>query len=254
MHRTRRFKAGGLERVNPPVFKSQPLTAQLLRDLRAVFDHFLFHVEAHDGDRAIADRRQQVMQSEREVTLAATEIDDVQRPFGGQVLQDVIDEFEVAVDLPELVIHRRSNLAVRKHHADFRQERARLTDRDQVVLFAVVFHHRLGRERRRRSFDFERSARLFPEREVSFEREEVRVAKRLSERGLRSQSQLVGGEILVRLLRPRASGPLIGGLTIQLDRSHCYLEDVPFRGLQRLAQDEALKRITVQRLSEQRNE
>ena len=86
------------------------------------------------------------MQREREVALPTAEIDDVQGSFGGQVLQDVIDEFEVAVDLAKLVVHRRSNLAVWQHHADFRQKRAGLADGNQIIFLAVVIGDRLRRE------------------------------------------------------------------------------------------------------------
>ena len=86
------------------------------------------------------------MQCKGEVALTTAEVNDVQRSLGGEVLQDVVDEFEVAVDLAKLVVHRRPDLAVGQHNADLDQERARLANGDQVFLLAVVACDGLRRE------------------------------------------------------------------------------------------------------------
>ena len=76
------------------------------------------------------------------------------------------------------------------------------------------------------------------------------VAKRRPEDGLRTLAELLGGQVLVRLLRPDASGPLIRRGSVEIDRAHGDFAGIPLR-LKRLAQDEPLKRVAVQRLSEQ---
>ena len=52
-----------------------------------------------------------MVQGEREVALAAAEVDDPQFAGRRQVVDHVVDEFEKPVDLPELGVLRRANLA-----------------------------------------------------------------------------------------------------------------------------------------------
>ena len=141
--------------------------------------------------------RQQVMQRESQITLATAEIDNVNRPGRRQLWQDVFDKFQIPVDLPKLVIHRRSDLPAGQHHADFDQKRTGNTGRNQVLFLAVMsfrFARLLGRWL---ALDLLRLAIIPTNGQIGFRREKMRIAEIRSKHGLGLNDQFVGRQIVV---------------------------------------------------------
>ena len=108
------------------------------RERRTGGDHVLLQVEAHDVHRAAAELRQQMMDREGEVRLAAAEVDDAQGPVRTKSGHDVVDELEKAVDLAKLVVAALPHRAVGRHHTELDEKRNGPALLEQVALAAVV--------------------------------------------------------------------------------------------------------------------
>ena len=87
-----------------PRSKRRPAAPERSASAEQRRDHVLLQVEPDDLDLAAAQLRQQMVEREREVGLAAAEVDDAQRPLGRERGHDVVDELEEAIDLAELVV------------------------------------------------------------------------------------------------------------------------------------------------------
>ena len=79
-----------------------------------------------------------MVEGKGEVTLPTAEINDTQHAFFGKVPRHIVDEFQKPVDLPELGLLRRADLAGRRHHADLDEEGRRLILGEQIGLRPVM--------------------------------------------------------------------------------------------------------------------
>lgn len=90
------------------------------------------------------DLRQEMVQGEGEVAESAAEVDRFERPFGGEVFVDVVDEFEVTIDLPELMLSGFLDSTVGGHDAEGDEKRAGDACGDEVLFLAVVAGRLVG--------------------------------------------------------------------------------------------------------------
>ena len=79
-----------------------------------------------------------MVEREREVGLAAAEVDDAQRPLLPKRRHDVVDELQEPVHLPELVEPALADAAVGRHHAELDQVGDGRALLEQVALATVV--------------------------------------------------------------------------------------------------------------------
>src|SRR5262249_48312374 len=98
-------------------FETQAVSAEAGRRRRTRLDDVFFEIQPDDLGLTAVDDGQQVVQREREVRLARAEVDDPQRA-GRKRRENVLDELEKAIDLPELRLPRSPHRAVAGHHAE----------------------------------------------------------------------------------------------------------------------------------------
>ena len=131
-------RSRGLKTGDGSLFELQPGTAQACGDLTAVGDDIGPQVEAGDVDFASEWSRQPVVQGEREIAFATAKIDDAQGATLGQFGEQVVDEFQEAVDLAELGLPGAANLPLGCHHPNLHEEGAGSSFGEWVAGLAVV--------------------------------------------------------------------------------------------------------------------
>jgi hypothetical protein len=139
--------------------ETQALRVGPLRETGARRHDVLLEIEAHDLDGAAVHPRQEVVERERQVGLAAAEVDHPQRTIAAERRNDVVDQLDEAVDLLELRVARLPHAAVRRHHAELDEERHGRALRQQAAFVPVV---RAARDRARRPAPQDRVAEYLP--------------------------------------------------------------------------------------------
>ena len=125
----------------------EPVRVEPTGERLALRDHVLLHVEAEEVDRAAVAPDEQVVQREGEVGAPRAEVDDPEIA-GRQRRDDVLDELDEAIDLPELRPPWRAHLALGGLDAELDEVGNGLALREDVALRAVVRERRLGPGRR----------------------------------------------------------------------------------------------------------
>ena len=182
--------------------------------------------------------REEMVEGEREVAFAATEIHHAELPGLREFGNDIVDQFQKPVDLAELVMHGCPHLAGFRHHPHLDQERAGNAFRDQVGLGPVMRSGRRGRFGRGPSFDAERAAGLSAHVVVSSRCVQECVFETLFEEAFDAFQGGCGFQVLVRFLTRELERELINLLLLDDNGT-----DGNFRVLQRqtssrFAQDE----------------
>ena len=199
-----------------PTSNRRPVRVEPAGERLALGDDVLLHVEAEEVDRAAVAPDEQVVQREREVGAARAEVDDPEIARR-QRRDDVVDELDEAVDLPELRPPRRAHLALGGLDAERDEVRNGLALGEDVALRAVVRERRL-RPGRRAAED----ARLAAAGEhlpvgLGLVQERLAVAGRRSRRE-RSATSAAPSRSLVRRPASRSAAGRASGPTADRDR------------------------------------
>ena len=127
--------------------EAQALGTEAPGELLALRDDVRLQVEPEHVDLASVHARQQVVEREGEVGPARAEVDDPEASLR-EARDDVLDELDEAVHLPELRSARSANATVRRLHAEGDEVRDGRALGQQVALGAVVGGGRCGASRR----------------------------------------------------------------------------------------------------------
>ena len=130
-----------------PLQELQFAVAVFLTQLIAMADHIPLQIQTDDPDIIILQLMEIVVHGKSQVRFPASEVKDGQLPaFLRPVLQarqDVLDKFQKAVDLAELVEFRVDHLSLPGHDSQIHQERHRRPLPEDVSLLSVVGQVRL---------------------------------------------------------------------------------------------------------------
>ena len=128
-----------------PSSNRRPSDAEPSGERLALRDDVRLQVEAEQLDATPVHARQEVVQREREVRPPGAEVHDAEVAVR-QRRDDVVDELDEAVDLPELRPSRRADATLGRLDAELDEVRNRLALGEEPPLGAVV------REGRRRAW------------------------------------------------------------------------------------------------------
>ncbi len=125
-----------------PLPEAQAIVMQLFGQLTAAVDHIRFQIQPGDPDVPALEPVQIIVHAEGQIGLPAAEIHDADGAVCGKLLQHILDELQITVDLPELIIFRPHHLPLGRLHSQAHQEVHRLPLGQDVALGAVVGHVR----------------------------------------------------------------------------------------------------------------
>jgi len=117
---------------------------QISHDFLAGRHYVLASIQSGDSAVALQQVTEQMLSGEGEVTFAAAEIDNIESAVCGQCIDDIVNEFQKAVDLAELSGVAVANSAIGCHDARVNQEWTGLSGWDQIITTSIMLWHGSG--------------------------------------------------------------------------------------------------------------
>ena len=122
--------------------KVEPFRSERRRRFIAISDDVFFQIESRNERVDFFYLFEIIVKRKGEVRFSRTEVDDAQRARSACRAHnrgnDIVDEFEKAVYLPELIVLRRDDFSFGRHHSEKHEKRRGLSFGDEVIFCTVV--------------------------------------------------------------------------------------------------------------------
>ena len=89
----------------------------------AVLDHIFLQIQSHHADLVPSHLMQKIIHGKGQVRLPASEIQNRDLPVFRKLRKDILDKFQIPVDLAEFVESGADNLSLLRHDSKITQER-----------------------------------------------------------------------------------------------------------------------------------